>query len=186
MEGLTRINEILKSADLSPWLILTVFAVTPSICEEIAFRGFILSGLARGNRLGIAVIVSSLMFGIIHMIPQQAFNAALLGLILGLLAVHSRSLFPAIAFHFCNNAIATLHAKNGFGILPDGVFVTRIDGMLRYEWPALSICLTGIAVLVFVMLRDLMAEQEAKRLKNLESFDGLEHASDQDSGLVDA
>lgn len=186
MEGLSRINELLQSADLSPWLILTVFAVTPSICEEIAFRGFILSGLARGNRLGIAVIVSSLMFGIIHMIPQQAFNAALLGLILGLLAVHSRSLFPAIAFHFCNNAIATLHAKNGFGITPDGVFVTQIDGMLRYEWPALAVCLTGISVLVFVMLRDLKAEQEAKRLKNLESFDGLEHSADRETSLADA
>jgi sodium transport system permease protein len=186
MEGLSRINQLLQSADLSPWLILTVFAVTPSICEEIAFRGFILGGLARGNRLGIAVIVSSLMFGMIHMIPQQAFNAALLGLILGLLAVHSRSLFPAIAFHFCNNAIATLHAKNGFGIIPDGVFVTQIDGMLRYEWPALAVCLTGISVLVFVMLRDLKAEQEAKRLKNLESFDGLEHSADRDASLADA
>ena len=79
MEGLARINELLQSADLSPWLLITVFAVTPAICEEIAFRGFILSGLARGNRLGMAVIVSSLMFGIVHMIPQQAFNAALLG-----------------------------------------------------------------------------------------------------------
>ena len=131
MEGLARIIELLQSTELSPWLLLTVFAITPAICEEIAFRGFILSGLARGNRLGMAVVVSSLMFGIVHMIPQQAFNAALLGLVLGLLAVHSRSLFPAIAFHLCNNAIATLHAKNGFGITADGVFFSKTEGMLR-------------------------------------------------------
>ena len=27
------------------WLVLVVMAVTPAICEELAFRGFILSGL---------------------------------------------------------------------------------------------------------------------------------------------
>jgi len=171
MEGLRRVNELLKSAALPWWQVVAVFALTPAICEEIAFRGFILSGLARGNRLGIAVIVSSLMFGIVHMIPQQAFNAALLGLILGLLAIHSRSLFPAIAFHLCNNAIATLHAKNNFGIHNDNTFVTHIDGMLRYEWPLLIVCLIGIAALVTYMLRELKREQEAKRLQNLESFE---------------
>ena len=171
-EGLRHINELLSSANLPEWKLILVFAVTPAICEEIAFRGFILSGLARGNRLGIAVIVSSLMFGIIHMIPQQAFNAALLGLILGLLAIHSRSLFPAIAFHLSNNAIATLHAKNGFGIESENSpFFTRIDGMLRYEWPLLLICGIGIGVMVAYMLRDLKREQEAKRLKTLESFE---------------
>lgn len=177
VDGLRHINELLQSADLAPWKLIAVFAVTPAICEEIAFRGFILSGLARGNRLGIAVIVSSLMFGIIHMIPQQAFNAALLGLILGLLAIHSRSLFPAIAFHLSNNAIATLHAKNGFGIESENsVLFTHIDGMLRYEWPLLLICLTGIGIMVAYMLRDLNREQEAKRLQNLESFEAP-HAS---------
>ncbi len=171
MEGLARINELLQSADLSPWLLITVFAVTPAICEEIAFRGFILSGLARGNRLGMAVVVSSLMFGIVHMIPQQAFNAALLGLVLGLLAVHSRSLFPAIAFHLCNNAIATLHAKNGFGITADGVFFSKTEGMLRYEMPLLILCGIGITIMVARMIRDLRKEQKAKRAARMQSFD---------------
>ncbi|HIE95527.1 MAG TPA: CPBP family intramembrane metalloprotease, partial [Fuerstia sp.] len=170
MEGLKRINDLLQSSELSPWLILTVFAVTPAICEEIAFRGFILSGLARRGRLKIAVIVSSLMFGIIHMIPQQAFNAALLGLLLGLLAVHSRSLFPAIAFHLCNNAIATFHAKNGFGIEADGVFFSKDDGMLRYEMPVLILCSLGVASLVFRMVADLRKEQEAKRADAMKAF----------------
>lgn len=171
-EGLSRVNEWLQIADLASWKIIAVFAITPAICEEIAFRGFILAGLARGNRLGIAVIVSSLMFGIIHMIPQQAFNAALLGLILGLLAIHSRSLFPPMIFHFCNNTIATFHGQDGFGIKSDNsMFFTHIDGMLRYEWPTLIICMIGVGVLVAYMLRDLNREQEAKRLQNLESFE---------------
>ncbi|MCR9202130.1 MAG: CPBP family intramembrane metalloprotease, partial [Planctomycetaceae bacterium] len=171
-EGISRINDLLRSAQLSPWLLVTVFAVTPAICEEIAFRGFILSGLAKGGRLGIAIIASSFMFGIVHMIPQQAFNAALLGLLLSLLAVHSRSLFPAIAFHLCNNTIASLHARDGFGIKPDGVFFTSVDGMLRYEMPLLILCGLGVLLLAQRMVRDLKEEQERKRAAKLESFDG--------------
>ena len=170
VEGLNRINELLQSSELSPWLIVTVFAVTPAICEEIAFRGFILSGLARGGRLKIAVVVSSLMFGIIHMIPQQAFTAALLGLVLGLLAVHSRSLFPAMAFHLCNNAIATFHAKNGFGIEADGVFFSNGDGMLRYELPVLILCGLGVAAMVLRMVNDLRKEQDVKRADAMKAF----------------
>jgi hypothetical protein len=90
----------MKTGDKPTWLLLLVFAVTPAICEELAFRGFILSGLARGGRLAIAIGISSMMFGIIHMIPQQAFNAALLGLVLGLLAIYSRSLFPGHGLPF--------------------------------------------------------------------------------------
>lgn len=171
IEATSRLNEILKSADLSPWLMLVVFALTPAICEEIAFRGFILSGLARGGRLGIAVVISSLMFGIFHLIPQQAFNAALLGLILGLLAVYSRSLLPAIVFHLCNNAMASFHAKNGFGIQPDGVFFRLQDGALRYEWPTLILCGIGIFLLVSRMIQELLKQKEEKRLANLASFE---------------
>lgn len=186
VEGLTRVNDILKSAEFSPWLMITVFALTPAICEEIAFRGFILSGLARGGRLGIAVVISSLMFGIIHMIPQQAFNAAMLGLLLGLLAVYSRSLLPAILFHLCNNAIATFHAKDGFGIKPDGVFFREEGGMLRYEWPTLILCGIGIALMVYRMIRELLKQKEEKRLATLESFEiprPEDAAADVDAGI---
>ncbi|APZ94438.1 ABC transporter permease subunit/CPBP intramembrane protease [Fuerstiella marisgermanici] len=175
-EGLARISKLLSSTDLPRWLIITVFAVTPAICEELAFRGFILSGLARGGRLKVAIIVSSLMFGIIHMIPQQAFNAALLGLVLGLLAVHSRSLFPAMAFHFVNNTMATFHGRGGFGIKPDGVFFSETvfseeSRMLRYEMPTLILCGIGMAILIARMISDLRAEQVEKRELELRSFD---------------
>jgi sodium transport system permease protein len=86
-----------------------IFALMPAICEEVAFRGYILSGLEGGRKQGSAIVLSSLMFGILHVLMslfQQLFNATLLGLILGLLAIRSRSLLPGIVFHFLNNALA--------------------------------------------------------------------------------
>ncbi|MBL8815584.1 MAG: CPBP family intramembrane metalloprotease [Planctomyces sp.] len=146
------------------WLLVVVYALTPAICEELAFRGFILSGLARGGRLAIAIVISSMMFGIIHMIPQQAFNAALLGLLLGLLAVYSRSLFPTITFHLCFNAIATLQTRAS-GI--EGFMVPFCwkdeSGAIRFHgWFLLP---AGCFLLFSIvhMIRTVIREQDLKR-----------------------
>ena len=163
-ESTQRVMELMKTHDRPTWVLLMVFAMTPAICEELAFRGFILSGLARGGRLAIAVAISSLMFGIIHMIPQQAFNAALLGLVLGLLAIYSRSLFPAMAFHFCNNALATFYSGENSKLKTDGVFFARhYDGQLSYGSPVLILCgVAGIMMIVY-MTKAVMKEQDQKR-----------------------
>ena len=90
-----------------------VFALLPAVCEELAFRGFILSGLEYGRRTRSAILLSALMFGFLHVLLslfQQLFNATLLGIVLGLLAVRSRSLLPGILFHFLNNALAVTQA----------------------------------------------------------------------------
>ncbi len=54
------------------------------------------------------------MFGFLHVLLslfQQLFNATLLGIVLGLLAVRSRSILPGIVFHFVNNALAVSWAS---------------------------------------------------------------------------
>lgn len=163
-ESARQVMMLMKAGEKPTWLMLMVFAVTPAICEELAFRGFILSGLARGGRLAIAIGISSLMFGIIHMIPQQAFNAALLGLVLGLLAIYSRSLVPAMAFHFLNNTIATLHAGEAGRFVADGVFFSRdAEGALRYEAPLLILCSVAGVLMIIHMIKAVSKEQDLKR-----------------------
>ena len=98
-----------KIPDLGTALLL--LAVVPAVCEEVAFRGYILTGLRRGQSTRSAIVISALLFGFMHVLIslfQQFFNATLLGLALGLLAVRSRSLLPGIAFHFLNNGLAIL------------------------------------------------------------------------------
>lgn len=162
--GAAQVLQLLRSDEQPVWLLLVVFGLTPAICEELAFRGFILSGLARGGRLAIAVVISSLFFGIIHMIPQQAFNAALLGLVLGLLAIYSRSLFPAMAFHLVNNVLATLHAGGLSWIVADEVFLSRdAEHSLRYEAPLLILCAVAGFLMVLHMIRIVIRDQDRRR-----------------------
>ena len=138
--GMAELMQQLKTTSI--WLAIVAFAVTPAICEEIAFRGFLLSGFRRMGRVKIAVVLSSCAFGIIHMIPHQVFNATLLGLILGAMCVRNRSLLPGIAFHFVYNSLGVLHDRLGSSVPTDrawGFFFRWDDGALRYQ-PAL-LCL---------------------------------------------
>jgi sodium transport system permease protein len=90
---------------------ILVLALVPAVCEEVAFRGFILSGFQGEHRQRSAIVISAFLFGFMHVLLslfQQLFNATLLGIVLGLLAVRSHSLLPGIVFHFLNNAQAVL------------------------------------------------------------------------------
>jgi len=69
------------------------------IAEEIVFRGFMLNDLRRGWSLLFSVIVSSLIFGVLHGTAVWALFAAVLGLLLAWIALRTRSIYPAIAAH---------------------------------------------------------------------------------------
>jgi sodium transport system permease protein len=142
------------------WIVLLAAAAIPGICEELAFRGFILTGLARRGRLLLAVVLSSVAFGIMHMIPQQVFNASLVGLVIGCLAIRSNSLLPCLAFHLINNALGVCYGRYG-KFLPESGWLSPgfaiVDGSLRYRWPTLVVCVGLAAPLLMWLFRPLFA-----------------------------
>ncbi len=91
--------------------VVLLLAVLPAICEEFAFRGFILSGLRHMGHKWRAILFSSLFFGIAHGMLQQSIMAATFGMLIGYIAVQSGSLFPCIAFHATHNALSFLSAE---------------------------------------------------------------------------
>jgi sodium transport system permease protein len=129
---------------------VVVFALLPAVCEEFTFRGFILSGLERQHRTRSAILLSALMFGFLHVLMslfQQLFNATLLGIVLGLLAVRSRSILPGIVFHFLNNAMGVVRGfwleKAGDSAAVGWIYRNPADGLYHWTWVALGVVLSG-------------------------------------------
>jgi membrane protease YdiL (CAAX protease family) len=87
------------------WPLLLVFVVLLPLCEELAFRGFILSGLQRRFSPWKAVMLSTFLFALYHMNVFQFIPAFLLGLVLGLLALRTRSIWPGVLLHALHNAL---------------------------------------------------------------------------------
>lgn len=142
-DGIAQLTSNMGDPSQPLWTVLLPFAIAPAFCEEVAFRGFMLSGLGRHGRTWLAIILSSLAFGVMHMIPQQVFNAALLGIVLGIVATRSQSLWPAVAFHLVFNSLALMHGRIGrqFGAdLPPSLFYSVDDhGQILYQSPTLLI-----------------------------------------------
>ncbi|QDU61582.1 ABC-2 family transporter protein [Planctomycetes bacterium Pan216] len=90
---------------------LIVFAVVPAICEELAFRGFILSGLERRHGPWMAILISSILFGAFHIVTPQVINATMLGVVLGIIVTRSGSIWPAIGFHMLHNGMMVLSSS---------------------------------------------------------------------------
>ncbi len=77
-------------------------AVTPAIVEEFALRGIVLHALKRFGD-GFAVLISAIVFGLLHGNFEQIPFAFLVGLYLGFLTIKTKSIVPAVILHFYNN-----------------------------------------------------------------------------------
>ena len=84
------------------WVVLWI-CVEPAIFEELAFRGVILTVMQRFLTVRETVLVSALLFMIIHLSPLSMPHLLVLGLALGILRVRTGSLYPGIILHFTHN-----------------------------------------------------------------------------------
>lgn len=108
-EVVRAMQPLADSLRLAPlWQVVLVIALAPAICEELAFRGFVLSGLRHLGSTTAALVISSLFFAVTHGMLQQSLSAFGVGLVLALIAVRTGSLIPCIAFHLAHNSLTVL------------------------------------------------------------------------------
>lgn len=82
-------------------------SVLPAIFEEIACRGILMQSLRRHGDV-FALIVSSIVFSLLHGNFIQIPNAFILGLIIGFFTLRTDSLVTGMLMHFFNNFIVTM------------------------------------------------------------------------------
>lgn len=104
---------------VSAVLLVISVAIVPPLVEEFALRGIVLGSMRKFGD-AFAIIVSAVLFGIMHGNFEQMPFAFLTGLALGFIAVKSGSLWPAIFVHAWNNA-SSLFFTFGMNALSDRV-----------------------------------------------------------------
>ena len=88
---------------------IIAIAVMAPLVEELLFRGAIEGHfLQTGKRPGMAILLSALIFGLIHVNPAQVPFAFCLGLVFGWLYYRTGSIIPGMIGHFLNNSLATI------------------------------------------------------------------------------
>jgi len=118
---------------------LVLGSVLPGTCEEVSNRGILMRGFM--SKLGVwrAVLLSSLIFGLMHLNIVQFFVTAVFGVFIALAILATRSLWTGIIIHFMNNALITVfafargHNLDFFGMFMD--FFGAFGGMVFFILP---------------------------------------------------
>lgn len=101
----------LYNTDIWPVLVVFAFCIVAPFYEEIWIRGFLFEGLARSRIGGAgAIILTSLFWSVQHFQYSwlQIGMIFVLGLVLGLVRLKTKSLWAPIILHVINNSIAMI------------------------------------------------------------------------------
>lgn len=89
----------------------TVIALLPAICEEMTFRGMILSGLLTRSKPSVAILVTAVLFAAFHLSIHRFFPVFLIGLGASFIVWRSGSIFTGMLLHLINNGLITTLAE---------------------------------------------------------------------------
>ncbi|MFT3916772.1 MAG: type II CAAX endopeptidase family protein [Anaeromyxobacteraceae bacterium] len=129
------------------WAIAATASIAAPLCEEVAFRGYLLRTLRLRRGPGAAIAISAALFAVTHLNPVLLVGLVGLGVLFGWLAVRGGSLWPAVAAHAGNNAVvswALVHA--------DEAGARDVAAAPPQAGPLLATLVLGLAVLVPVLV----------------------------------
>ncbi|MBQ7899285.1 MAG: CPBP family intramembrane metalloprotease [Bacteroidales bacterium] len=93
------------------WLVLLSVSVFAPFFEEWLCRGIILRGLLKKMKPSWAIVISALVFGLIHMNIWQAIPAFIIGTVLGYVYYKTGSLKLTMLMHCVNNTLSVVVSK---------------------------------------------------------------------------
>lgn len=134
------------------WLLfleLFTTAILPGICEEVAHRGMLLNNY---KCLGAkkAILLSGLLFGLMHLNINQFFYATILGFYFGYVALSCGSIYPTMIMHFTNNAISTFMTFAIVNNMPIGSFLDNVLAKIISNGFALAILVLFMFIVLIV------------------------------------
>jgi uncharacterized protein len=142
--------EFLREASACvPLSVMLLFvAVGPALCEELIFRGVIGRGLVARWGLAAGVLMTSLLFAIVHGHPAHVVAVVPIGVALHLIYLATRSFWAPVLLHFLNNAWASMASQLAVqGTLDESLMEAPLSPMLLVS------SLTAIVVLGALLYR---------------------------------
>ena len=111
-EYIVDLNGLLRPETLLGFILLFIaVAIIAPIGEELLFRGFFQQVLEKHWKdVTRAILITALLFSMLHMNPYWFAQIYILGVILGFIAWKTQSVLPALILHGMNNAMAMLFA----------------------------------------------------------------------------
>ncbi|MGN0233503.1 MAG: lysostaphin resistance A-like protein [Bacteroidaceae bacterium] len=127
--------------------VLSITIVAP-VCEEMLFRESMLGGMLRdGVKPWGAILLSALLFGILHVNPAQLLGTFGIGFLLGIVYWKTGNAVLPILLHMLNNTICAITTRWMGDAVTEFSFIHYLGG----TWPAVvcALCCTAACVYLF-------------------------------------
>lgn len=145
------------------WIGILCLAVLGPITEELIFReGIAGYWLRNGAKPWIAIVVSSFIFGVIHMNPVQIFSAFAIGLLLGTIYWKTGNVWLCSAMHILNNTTSVL-LLNIYGREANDMQFTGLLGSTSAVWGCIIACTISCLCLLHVFSKLLQVHSTKDR-----------------------
>lgn len=140
-------------------------AVLPGFCEEFLNRGLVLRGLRSSMNEKTAILISALLFGLLHANIRQTLYTFVGGIILATLTIKTRSILPAMIIHFMNNAISVYSSHASYNGWPGANWETFLQNHFLLSamiWVICSVALAGIVYWIVINEDEYYAQKAEK------------------------
>jgi membrane protease YdiL (CAAX protease family) len=114
---------------IASFLLMVIIA---PVFEELVYRGIILDGLLKRYSAFTAIIVSSLLFGIVHLNPEQFIAGFIVGVFAGWIYYKTRNLMLTMILHATINLVGYFQNIYIDVILKYETIVELYGGLTRY------------------------------------------------------
>jgi len=145
------------------WLTILAIAVTPAICEELVFRGYIQSQY-NDRTIKKTALINGLFFAIIHLNFHQFAYAFVMGVVFAYMVHYTRSIWAGIIPHFIVNAsqavlfrLANMAQPAGYS--PDVQAAEELLAAMPISMEAMAIIIISVIALclspvIFILFRE--------------------------------
>lgn len=138
------------------WFMMGIFG---PFCEELVFRGIIYKGYLKSGNIWKAVLLSSLLFGLVHMNFNQAPYAFVVGVAMALLVEATGSLWSSVLVHVIINSNSVFqmyileHISPGYSLIQSQEAVNKQQLLMGISlYAVIALVTTAIAGCILVWL----------------------------------
>ena len=158
------INDLTKN--FSILFYIKILLLAPFV-EELVFRGVLLNGFLNRYSPAKSILITSLLFSILHLNSMQLIIAFLLGLLTGWYFYKTRNLLSCILIHSFSNLVGITIIKYfidklHYQVITADTKIIQVDNLLLFILSALSLLIVGF----FYLFKSVMEDHSNKNLAN--------------------
>ncbi len=150
---------------------MVIIALLPAIFEEVCFRGGIQNILTRWFKgPWIAIIITSIIFSLVHISYYGFLVRAVLGVFLGLIFYYSGSLWLSILFHFLYNGLQVT------ALYVTSSSITKNPKDIEDNFPLWAgVVALGLIIFAFIKFREISLLEQQKYILPEEDPDDFQN-----------